>query len=102
MCIGTPMRVVRAETGTAAWCEGNGRAERIDLALVGEQPVGAWILAYHGTAVRTMTPEEAAQTSAALDALAAVLAGEVDVDAYFADLIEREPTLPPHLAEDRS
>ena len=97
MCIGTPLRIVRAEAG-AAWCVNGSRAERIDLALVGEQPVGAWILAYQGSAVRTLSAEEAQQMTAALDALAAVLAGEVNVDAYFADLIDREPTLPPHLA----
>jgi hypothetical protein len=38
--------------------------------------------------------EEAAQTTAALDALDAVLAGAGDVDAFFADLVEREPQLP--------
>jgi hydrogenase expression/formation protein HypC len=100
MCIGTPMQVVATEAG-AAICEGRGRRERIDVALVGTQPVGTWILVYQGSAVRTLTPEEAAQTTAALDALEAVLAGRTDVDAYFADLIDREPTLPPHLQGNR-
>ncbi len=98
MCVGTPMQVLSAEPGNAV-CEGRGRRERIDMALVGAQPVGAWVLAYQGSAVRTMTPEEAAQTTAALAALEAVLAGEADVDAYFADLVGREPVLPAHLKE---
>ena len=34
-----------------------------------------------------MTPQEAAESTAALDALAAVMAGEGNVDAYFADLV---------------
>jgi hydrogenase expression/formation protein HypC len=96
MCVGTPMRVVASE-GAFAVCEGRGRRERIDLALVGAPPVGTWILAYQGTAVRTMSDAEAAATSTALDALEAVLAGEADVDAYFADLVDREPALPAHL-----
>jgi hydrogenase expression/formation protein HypC len=100
MCVGTPMLVVATEA-TVAVCEGRGRREQIDLALVGEQPVGTWILAYQGSAVRTMTPDEAAQTSAALDALDAVLAGSDNVDAFFADLIDREPELPPHLKGNR-
>ena len=100
MCVGTPMLIVAAEA-TVAVCEGRGRREQIDLALVGEQPVGTWILAYQGSAVRTMTPDEAAQTSAALDALDAVLAGSDNVDAFFADLIDREPQLPPHLKGNR-
>jgi hypothetical protein len=48
-----------------------------------------------------MTAEEAAQTAAALDALDAVLAGAGEVDAFFADLVEREPQLPAHLKEPR-
>jgi hydrogenase expression/formation protein HypC len=96
MCVGTPLQVISADAGVAV-CEGRGRRERIDLALVGEQPAGSWILAYQGSAVRTLSPEEAAQTAAALDALEAVLAGETDVDAYFADLIGRVPALPEHL-----
>jgi len=96
MCIGIPMQIVGAEDGVAV-CEGRGGRERIDLALVGEQPTGSWILAYQGSAVRTLTPDEARQTGAALDALEAVLAGGTDVDAFFADLIDREPTLPDHL-----
>ena len=96
MCVGIPMQIASTEDGVAL-CDGRGRRERIDLALVGAQPPGTWILAYQGSAVRTLTPTEAAQTAAALDALAAVLAGEANVDAYFADLVEREPTLPAHL-----
>jgi hydrogenase expression/formation protein HypC len=96
VCIGTPMRIVSAECGVAV-CEGRGRPERISLALVGDPEVGTWILAFQGAAVRTMTDAEAASTSAALEALEAVLAGESDFDGYFADLAGREPTLPRHL-----
>ena len=96
MCIGVPMRIVRTDAGTAL-CPGRGVQERIDTRLLGEQPEGTWILAYRGAAVRVMTPEEAAQTTAALAALDAVLAGEGNVDAHFADLVGREPRLPPHL-----
>ncbi len=96
MCVGTPMRIINRD-GSYAICDGQGRQERISLALVGEPPPGTWILAYQGTAVRTMTEADAAATSAALAALEAVLAGEANVDAYFSDLVDREPTLPPHL-----
>jgi hydrogenase expression/formation protein HypC len=98
MCIGVPMRVVSADAGTAL-CEGRGERTRVDTRLVGDLPAGSWILAYRGAAIRTLSPEEAAQTLAALDALDAVLAGATgaDVDAYFADLVGREPQLPDHL-----
>ena len=95
------MRVVSAEPGIAV-CEGRGRRERVSTLLLGELPAGTWILAYLGSAVRTMSCEEAGKTDAALDALEAALAGETNLDAYFADLVLREPQLPPHLEGNRS
>jgi hydrogenase expression/formation protein HypC len=93
---------IESVDGATAVCVRRGTRERISLALVDAPPAGSWILAWQGTAVRTMTPQEAADTTAALDALAAVMAGEGDVDAYFADLADREPQLPPHLQGSRS
>jgi hydrogenase expression/formation protein HypC len=83
--------------GSMANCEGNGRTERLNLMLIGEQPAGTWVLAYQGTAMKVMTADEAHATSAALGALQAALRGETDVDAFFADLVDREPSLPSHL-----
>jgi hydrogenase expression/formation protein HypC len=82
---------------TRARCAGRGQRETLDLMLVGEQPAGTWVLAFRGAALRVMTADEARETDAALDALEAVLAGAADVDAHFADLVDREPTLPDHL-----
>ena len=101
MCVGLPMRIVESE-GNNAVCEGRGRRSRIDLALTGALADGTWILTHQGRALRAMTAEEAAQTSAALDALEAVLAGDDGIDSFFADLIGREPQLPDHLKEPRS
>lgn len=96
MCIGIPMQVVSATEG-CAWCEGRGRQQDLNMLLVGLQPPGTWVLAFQDSAVRVLSPEEAAQTNAALDALEAVLAGARNVDCFFADLIEREPALSKHL-----
>jgi hypothetical protein len=47
MCIGVPMQVV--ESGPDwAWCEADGQRERLDMVLIGPQPVGTWVLAFHG------------------------------------------------------
>ena len=88
MCIGIPMRIVRTTPG-GAWadCEGRRRTERLDSMLVGEQPVGTWVLAFRGSAVRVLTVEEAMQTNAALDALESAMEGGRDFDGYFADLV---------------
>lgn len=96
MCIGVPMQVVEAGE-SFAWCEGRGDRARLDMLIVGPQPVGAWVLAFQGAARRTMSAAEAAQTNAALDALQAALEGEEDLGAFFADLVDREPQLPEHL-----
>lgn len=97
MCIGIPMQVVECGDGVA-WCEGRGGRERIDCLLIGAQPPGTWVLTFQGAALRLLTADEAAQTNAALNALAAVLAGRTDsVAAHFLDLIDREPQLPAHL-----
>lgn len=96
MCIGTPLRVVALEAHHA-WCEADGHRERLDMFLVGAQPVGTWVLAFLGTARQVMGDEEAAQARAGRGALAAVLAGDGNVDAFFADLVARTPELPAHL-----
>ena len=90
MCIGIPMRIVRAvEGGAWADCEGRGRTQRLDSMLVGEQPIGTWVLAFRGAAVRVLTADEAMHTNAALDALESAMAGGRDFDRYFPDLAGR-------------
>lgn len=96
MCIGIPMRVVEGGNGVAL-CEGRGQRLRLNLMLVGEQAPGTWVLAFQGSALRVLTPQDAAATNAALDALDRVRAGDGAVDAFFADLVGREPQLPAHL-----
>jgi hydrogenase expression/formation protein HypC len=97
MCIGIPMRVERLESHRA-WCEGRHGAGWIDLALVGPQPPGTWLLAFMGAAREVLTEESAARTADALDGLAAALAGDsARIDAAFADLVQRTPQLPDHL-----
>jgi hydrogenase expression/formation protein HypC len=97
MCIGIPVRVVHADDHIAE-CEGREGAVRLDNMLVGAVPAGTWLLSYRGRALRTLTGEEAAHTNAALDALALAMSGEGGgFDAFFADLVDREPPLPEHL-----
>ena len=96
MCIGVPMRVIEIE-GSHAWCDAGGQRERLDMMLIGDQPVGTWVLGFHGAARQVLSEQEAAHALAGRQALAAVLAGDSRVDEFFADLIGREPQLPAHL-----
>jgi len=99
MCIGQPLQVV-ASDGSWAWCadpQHDAAPERLDMALVGPQAAGTWVLAFHGTARQVLGEQEAAQARAGRQALAAVLNGDGQVDAFFADLVGRTPQLPAHL-----
>ncbi|MDR0771448.1 MAG: HypC/HybG/HupF family hydrogenase formation chaperone [Burkholderiales bacterium] len=99
MCVGIPMQVTEAGE-MVVWCEARdgGRRERINMLLVGDQAPGTWVLTFQGSALRVMTPEEAAQVSDALLALAQTMDGDTSqLDRLFADLVDREPPLPPHL-----
>jgi hydrogenase expression/formation protein HypC len=102
MCIGVPMQVIATEPHRAK-CAGRGEEAWLDTILIGAQPVDTWVLAFRGAAIRVLTPDEAAATNGALDALQAVLAGDTRdgarIDALFADLVGREPQLPDHLKE---
>lgn len=98
MCIGIPMQVVLPGADVAV-CEGRGQRDRINCLMVGEVPAGTWLLTFQGAALRVLDADEAAQTNAALDALAAAIAGDADPGRFFTDLVEREPQLPPHLRE---
>lgn len=74
-----------------------GELQRVDTALVGQQPTGTWLLVFLGAAREVLDAETAATMDAALDALSAVMAGNTNVDHLFTDLVDREPPLPEHL-----
>jgi hydrogenase assembly chaperone HypC/HupF len=101
MCVAVPMQVIETQ-GLFGICEGRGERERVDMRLVGEQPVGTWVLVFHGAAREVVDPDRAREVTAALEALEATLRGETDVDHLFADLVNREPQLPEHLRKDRN
>lgn len=101
MCVGIPMQVVAAAGPVHAWCEGRGERRLVDLLLVGDQPAGAWLLVFLESAREVLDPERARQVNDALDALDAALRGD-PLDHLFADLVDREPQLPPHLRREEN
>ncbi|MCB1955265.1 MAG: HypC/HybG/HupF family hydrogenase formation chaperone [Rhodocyclaceae bacterium] len=97
MCLGIPMQVI--EGGMQADCrDAHGAVHRVDMLLVGPQPAGAWLLTYLGAAREVIDARRAADIGRALSALEQLSAGmQPDLDAAFADLLEREPQLPEFL-----
>ncbi|MEJ2622094.1 MAG: HypC/HybG/HupF family hydrogenase formation chaperone [Candidatus Thiodiazotropha sp.] len=98
MCIGIPMQVVSIE-GATALCQGMGEQRRVDTLLVGEQPLGSWLLVFLNSAREVLTEQRAEQIRQALQALDLALSGESQLDHLFADLVNRTPQLPEHLRQ---
>jgi hydrogenase expression/formation protein HypC len=98
MCLAIPMRVLSGGQ-LVAWCEGRGERRQLDLALIGAQPEGTWVVAFRDVARQVLTGEEAAALNLALDGLEAALRGETaNLDAYFPDLVGRSPEPPEAVA----
>jgi hydrogenase expression/formation protein HypC len=102
MCIGVPMLVSAVpNTGTAV-CgggqEGSGTRTVDTLLLDSPARPGDWLLVHVGVAIRALDAEEARQIADALRAVTAAAAGE-PFEHLLADLIDREPQLPPHLRQ---
>ena len=99
MCLGVPVQVIET-AGWTARCQGPDGEQTIDLALVGEQPAGTWLLTFLGAAREVIDAERAHAINNALAALGAAMRGDqAGIDALFADLVERTPTLPAYLTE---
>lgn len=96
MCIGTPMQFVSC-TEHYAVCDDHGTHRDVDIALIGPQPAGTWVLVFLGAAREVLEESEALQMRDALAAVGSVMHGNENIDRFFTDLIEREPQLPPHL-----
>ena len=96
MCIGIPMQVI-AQHGESALCVYREQENLIDMMLVGEQPIGTWLLVFLDTAREILSEQKAQQIADALEAMHLAMQGETQLDHLFADLVDREPTLPAFL-----
>ncbi len=108
MCIGVPMQVVEPGFGFAR-CEGLGMSRMVNMLLVGDQPAGTWLLVFLDSAREIISADDARRIGDAVRALETVISSpETDtsdplahdnIDALFADLVDREPQKPPSLLE---
>lgn len=75
MCLSIPMQVVEWQTddGSVATVERHGRRERLNMLLLGPQPVGTWVLASLGFAKEVVDPDALVLIEDALAELAASL-----------------------------
>lgn len=95
MCLGVPMQVISAKEHVAL-CQHGDRIEEVSLALIGDVEEGQDVLVYLGSAVRVLGRKEAKHIADALEAVSRAASGE-SFEHLIADLVDREPQLPPHL-----
>lgn len=93
MCIGLPMQITELR-GESALCSYRGDTTLVDMMLVGEQPVGTWLLVFLYAAREVISEQKARQITDALEAMRLAMQGETQLDHLFADLVGREPQLP--------
>jgi hydrogenase expression/formation protein HypC len=101
MCLSIPLRVVawEGENGDLAIVEraqreGGVRRERVNMMLIGAQPVGTWLLASLGLAQEVLDDVQRALIEDALAALAAALDDNYDPAQHFTDLCRERGALP--------
>ena len=87
MCIGVPVQVLEAGDFVQR-CHGLNGEETVNMMLLGEQPVGTWVLNFLGTAREVLSEEDAANINKALQGLNEIMNGaqHIDVDHYFPGL----------------
>ena len=87
MCLSIPKQVVAWEgEGDFAWVERDGQRERVNMMLLGPQPIGSWVLTSLGLAKEVVDDEARALIEDALAALAASLNGDYDQQRHFQDM----------------
>jgi hydrogenase expression/formation protein HypC len=95
MCLGVPMQVVATGQGWAD-CRNGDEVRRIDTLLLDGVAVDDWVLVHVSSAMRSLEPAEAIAIRDALLAVQNAVAGR-PFEHLLADLVDREPQLPPHL-----
>jgi hydrogenase expression/formation protein HypC len=90
-----------------AVCEGLGVTRQVDTLLIGDQPVGTWVLVFLESAREILSEDDAMKISNAVKAVDMVMSnnGELSADgmdaqsieALFADLTDREISKPASL-----
>ncbi len=71
-----------------ARCRGLNGEEDVNMMLIGNQPVGTWVLNFLGSAREVLSEDDALLINKAIEGLGAIMAGEqqIDVDHYFPNM----------------
>ncbi len=87
MCVGTPVQVVQSGE-VMSLCHGRNGDEDVNMLLIGQQPVGTWVLSFLGWAREILDEQQAIEINLALDGLQEIMDGAdtIDVPRHFPGL----------------
>ena len=69
MCLAIPAKIISVD-GTTAHCEMSGVTKDVDISLTPRAMAGDWVIVHVGFALQVIDPEKAAETLAAMQAVA--------------------------------
>ena len=69
MCLAIPAKIISVD-GTTAHCEMSGVTKDVDISLTPQAKAGDWVIVHVGFALQVIDPEKAAETLAAMQAVA--------------------------------
>ncbi len=87
MCVGTPVQVMQSHELMSV-CRGRNGIEHVNMLLLGQQPVGTWVIAFLGWAREVIDEQQARDIDLALDGLQQLMDGAdvIDVSHHFPGL----------------
>lgn len=69
MCLAIPAKIISVDD-TTAHCEMSGVTKDVDISLTPQAKAGDWVIVHVGFALQVIDPEKAAETLAAMQAVA--------------------------------
>ena len=87
MCVGTPVQVIQSDEIMSV-CRGRNGDENVNMLLVGQQPIGTWVITFLGWAREVIDEQQAQEIDLALDGLQKIMDGAdaIDVPHHFPGL----------------
>lgn len=87
MCVATPVQIIQSDE-VVSLCRGRNGNEHVNMLLIGQQPVGTWVLSFLGWAREVLDEQQARNIDLALDALQHIMDGAegIDVEHHFPGL----------------
>ncbi|MBC7917520.1 MAG: HypC/HybG/HupF family hydrogenase formation chaperone [Rhodoferax sp.] len=82
MCVATPVQVVESQE-VMSLCRGRNGDESVNMLLIGQQPVGTWVLSFLGWAREVIDEQRAKEIDLALDGLQQIMDGADAIDVAY-------------------